>query len=128
MSGDITRISVLTEGITGFRLNAFLALVIVVTLILVLLYLMNRLKDTIPQFLKNTPVAKKPLSICGVIRLDSKRKLVSVAIESRDGQKATAILLIGGSRDICVGWIDESPTQKIVHEGNGVVTKKDEHA
>ncbi|MDF7673443.1 hypothetical protein PT277_10240 [Acetobacteraceae bacterium ESL0709] len=126
MSGDTTGTNSLTTGVTGFHLNAIFALVIVILLILVLLFLASRLKIMMPRLVSNQTLSKRSLSVCDVLRLDPKRKLISVSVESKTGKRALAVLLIGGSQDVCVGWMDEAQGESTVFPGQALCAH-DEH-
>ncbi|QHI96475.1 hypothetical protein GT348_08940 (plasmid) [Aristophania vespae] len=117
MSGNDTELSSsLLKGAMGFHMNAFLALVIVVGLIFVILFFLERLKHMIPRLLKNSPKQHSLLSVNDVIRLDQKRKLISVSVENKSGKKALAVLLVGGGADVCVGWLEEDRATENVSE------------
>lgn len=111
MSGSVPGNSSVLSGMTSFHLNAFLALVIVVGLMVTVLFLAERLKKIMPRLLGKQAVSKGHISVDDVIHLDSKRKLVSISIKDQTGKKALAILMIGGSQDICVGWLNEPSSQ-----------------
>lgn len=95
------------SSIMGFHMNALAALLVVVGLIVLCLFLAERLKRVAPRFLHKEPDTQRSLAVLDVIPLDPKRRLTSVSVRAPSGKKALAVIMTGGPSDLCLGWLEE---------------------
>lgn len=81
------------------------------SLILLIPYGLKRIKEKLPQFIKNNAALRKTMAIKEILPVDPKRKVVAVSVQD-NGKEKTMLLLTGGTNDLFIGWLDEKETGK----------------